>query len=302
MLKKILLKSFLLLTPVFAHASIIVKDSLGEHHFTAIPQRIIALDWAATENLLELGIVPLAIADTGDYQRWVRVPALPKSMIDVGTRDAPNIERIAQLQPDVIIIGGHQQALLDKLQPIAPVLMFTNYSRKHHNPTVAKQHFLSLAALFQKQGLAQQRLDAQEDQLKRWRQHIARHFQGAPPPVVTVRFNNTALVWVYGDNAMPQYTLEQLGLQNAFPQPITQWGVTQKKIMELAAVENGVVLYFEPFEQKNQLFSSPLWQAMPFVRQQRVAALPSVWSYGGPLSVTTIAKAITEQLLAITPE
>jgi len=142
-------------------------------------------------------------------------------------------------------------------------------------------------------------LDALDRQLQQWRQAIDQHFQGEPPPVVTVRFNNTALVWVYGDNAMPQYALEQLGLQNALPQPTTQWGVTQKKVVELAAVEDGVVLYFEPFEQKEQLFATPLWQAMPFVRHERIAALPPVWSYGGPLSIATMAEAITEQLLAI---
>jgi len=43
----------------------------------------------------------------------------------------------------------------------------------------------------------------------------------------------------------------------------------------------------------------PLWQQLPFVRKGRVAAVQPVWTYGGPLSIEYIAKAITEALLEL---
>jgi iron complex transport system substrate-binding protein len=40
-------------------------------------KRIVALNWEAAENLLELGITPLAVADADDYRRWVAQPCCP---------------------------------------------------------------------------------------------------------------------------------------------------------------------------------------------------------------------------------
>ena len=297
-IRLLLLGALLILRPGSAQP-ITVEDSRGLQTLPGIPQRVIVLDWAATENLIELGITPLAVADTRDYAIWVKQPALPPGVIDVGTRDTPNIERIMQLKPDVIIIGGHQQALLEKLKPIAPVLVFTGYSRDHDNSQAARHIFLTLAQLFDKQATAEQLLAQQDAQLEQWQAQIHAHFDGQPPLVAAVRFNTPALVWVYGDNSMPQYALQRLGLTNALPLPGSQWGGTQQTEVDLAAIGQGVLLHFEPFEQKQQLFATPLWQAMPFVQHNHVGELPSIWTYGGPLSIGYMAQAITEQLLAM---
>lgn len=289
--------------PLWASAapSITIADSLGQHTFHQIPQRVIALDWSATGNLLALGIKPLAIANPQGYRTWAREPALASSVIDVGTRDAPNIERITQLNPDLILIGQSQAGLLSRLRPIANVLMFKNFSRHHNNAKAATQTFMTLATLFDKRPLANQLLTEMDQQLAKWKAQINAHFNGHPPRVSCVRFNTTSLVWIYGDNSMPQYALEQLGLKPALDLPATKWGVTQKKVVDLASVGQGVVLYFQPFPQKQKLFNSQLWQTMPFVQTHRVFALPATWTYGGPLSIKTIASAITQQLLTIEP-
>lgn len=281
--------------------TITIEDSLGQHRFEKIPQRVIALDWTSVENLIELGVTPLAMADTKDYQTWVRVPALPDSIIDVGTRDAPNLERIAQLKPDVIIVGGMQQSLLPKLRPIAPVLVFDGYSKGHNNYQAARRIFMQQARLFDKQALAQQKLAAKDRRIADLKTQLRAHFKHSLPKVTTIRFNNTALAWVYGDNSMPQYALQQLGISPAMPLPATQWGLMQKQIIELGKIDDGIVLYFEPFNQKDKLFNTALWKAMPFVRQQRFAAVPATWTYGGPMSVLYLAEAMSEPLLAMEP-
>lgn len=289
--------------PLWACAAptVTINDSLGQHTFHHIPQRVIALNWSATGNLLALGITPTAIANPHGYRIWAREPALAQSVVDIGTRDAPNIERIAQLKPDLIIIGGSQSELLTKLRPIAPVLMFKNFSRHHNNAKAATRTFMTLATLFHKRPLAKQLLTQMDSQLTQWKDQIKAHFHGHPPQVSCIRFNTSALVWIYGNNSMPQYALEKLGLKPALPQPATKWGVTQKKVIELAAIGDGVLLYFKPFLQQHKLFTTPLWQAMPFVQDHRIASLPATWTYGGPLSIQTIASSITQQLLTIEP-
>ena len=149
-------------TGVAAADAITIEDSLGTHTFEQTPQRVVALDWTSVENLIELGLTPLAMADTADYRTWVMRPELPNGIVDVGTRDAPNIERIARLKPDLIIVGGHQRGLLSKLNPIAPVLAFNAYSRDHNNYQASRRIFMQLATLFGKQTLAEEKLAAKD--------------------------------------------------------------------------------------------------------------------------------------------
>lgn len=279
----------------------IIEDSLGQHQFDNIPQRVIAIDWASVENLIELGVPPIAMAGKKDYQTWVRIPALPDAIIDIGTRDAPNIERISQLKPDVIFISGMQKNLLPKLRAIAPTLVFEGHSKDHNNYHAARNIFTEQSKLFNKQALAKQKLAAMEQRFNELKTQLNNHFAQGLPKVTTIRFNNAALAWVYGDNAMPQYALEQLGISSAMPLPTTQWGLVQKKIVELGKIDNGIVLYFEPFDQKDKLFSSPLWNAMPFVGKEHFAAVPATWTYGGPMSVLYLAEAMSAQLLTIEP-
>ncbi len=302
------MKTLIMLTLILIHTTlgaqphtIIIEDSLGQHTFQQIPQRVIALNWAVTENLIELDVTPLAMSDVDGYKTWVRQPTLPADLIDVGTRDAPNLELISQLKPDLIIAGGMQRNLLAKLRPIAPVLLFDGFNKDHNNYQAAQHIFLQKAKLFDKQALAEQKLATKHARITELKNQLATHFNHQLPKVTTIRFNNTALAWVFGDNAMPQYALEQLGITPAMPLPATQWGLMQKRITELSVIDNGIVLYFEPFAQRDKLFATPLWQAMPFVRQQRFAAIPATWTYGGPMSVLYLAEAMAEQLLTMTP-
>jgi len=281
--------------------AITVTDSRGEHHFERVPERVVTLSWSIVESLIELGITPLAMADIDGYKKWVVRPALPETVIDIGTREEPNIERLAELRPDVIIISNGQSDLIGKLEKVAPVLFFDAFNKDHNNYQASRQIFLELAVLFHRVALANGRVASMEARFAELKAALLRHFGGELPKVTCVRFNTTAVLWVYGDNSMPHYALEALGLEPAFPQPATQWGVVQKKLTDLAQIRDGIVLSIEPFDQAEALFSAPLWKAMPFVRANRFASVRSTWTYGGPLSIQYLAESITEALLTIKP-
>ncbi|WP_236743945.1 ABC transporter substrate-binding protein [Marinobacter similis] len=70
------------------------------------PQRIVALNWAATEALLLLGVTPIGVADKTGYATWVREPVLPDHVPNIGTRVAPSLEAIAELEPDLIVTSS----------------------------------------------------------------------------------------------------------------------------------------------------------------------------------------------------
>ncbi|PSL14634.1 iron complex transport system substrate-binding protein [Marinobacterium halophilum] len=284
-----------------ARAAVNVNDSRGVQSFDTPPQRVVALNWAVTEELIELGVTPIGVADTRGYRDWVVKPALPEGVTDVGRRDEPSLELLVALSPDLIIIGSQQQGLLDQLELIAPVLYFDNYRADHSNVAAVESSFLMLAKALGRESEAHVKLQQRDHRLDELSMRVKAHFAGVSPDVAVVRFGDAAYARVYGANSMVEAALDALGLSNALPQPVTTWGQVQKQVTDLAAVGDGVLLYIEPFPKRDQLFSMPLWQFMPFVKNDRLAAVKPVWTYGGALSIQHLAEAITAALLEVQP-
>ncbi|WP_432452105.1 MULTISPECIES: iron-siderophore ABC transporter substrate-binding protein [unclassified Agarivorans] len=276
-----------------------INDDIKSHHFAKVPQRIVALNWSMAENVLELGLVPVGIADIAGYQTWVVKPAIPAGVTDVGTRMEPNLELIEELKPDVILLSSSQADLLPRLEKIAPTLFFDSFNASQDNYQKSKKIFMQLAELFDKQTVAAQKLTALEKQFVDLKQQISQHFSGHIPKVTTIRFNNASTIIVYGDNSLSQAAAEQLGIAPALPLGPSKWGIAQKKLSDLAQIEEGIVVNIKPFDQEKQLQASPLWQALPFVRKGHYTTMEAIWSYGGVNSVGYFAQALTDSLLNI---
>ncbi|GGY20137.1 iron-siderophore ABC transporter substrate-binding protein [Paludibacterium paludis] len=266
---------------------------------SAAPTRVVALSWESAEQLLELGVTPIAVADAGDYQRWVVRPALPGKVLNAGSRLEPNLELLAELKPDLIIISPTLSDLHPRLSRIAPVLLLDSYRADHDNALVARQQFLQLAERFGRERQARVRLAAMDRRFAQLRRQLHAHYGDRLPGVAVIRFANPAVLYLYGDNSMPQYALKQLGISPLWPQAATTWGVTQKKVASLGRLPPGSVLYLEPFDASEKLFNTPLWRAMPFVRNRQFAAVRSTWTYGGVASLQYLAEALSEALLSL---
>lgn len=112
-----------------AHA-LEIKHEMGSASFDATPKKVVALDWALTETVLSLGVELQGVADAQGYQQWVVKPELNSNVTDVGSRREPNLELLTELKPDVILISEHMAAAYHQLNKIAPVLVYSIYSKK----------------------------------------------------------------------------------------------------------------------------------------------------------------------------
>ncbi|WP_163133513.1 iron-siderophore ABC transporter substrate-binding protein [Agarivorans sp. Alg241-V36] len=285
-----------------AKAEITVEDSLGKHSLKAHPTRVAALNWDVAEQVLELGIKPIAMTDIGGYQEWVVQPAVPEGVVDIGTRTEPNLSLLAELKPDVILIASPQRDLMARLSAIAPVLFYQNYSAKHKNAEAVVENYQRIAQVLNRQEFAKQRLQDMQQELDELAQQLRVAYKEQVPEVAAIRFASTSSVYLYDDNSIPVHALNRLGIETAMPERGSQWGVAKKRITELAKVEQGMVLYFEPFAHQKQLDSSRLWQAMPFVKHSRVSSVPATWSYGGAMSILYNARALSQSLLELAPQ
>lgn len=281
--------------------TISITDGLGEHHFSAPPKRVVVLDWDLLEQLLTLNIIPVGATELSSYQQWVVEPAIPSSIEEVGTRAEPNLEKISQLHPDVIIASRSQEDLLPLLQKISPVVYLPNFGREDNAGGVAIAHFNTLAELFDRKALAKQFLSNMDKRFTELKSKLANTFD-EPPNVAVIRFSSLSTVFLYTDNSTLNYVLEQLALKPAIFLPARPWGIEQQRINSLQFINDGYVLYIKPFADENQLATSILWQSMPFVKQGHVNSVRPVWNYGGAFSLQLMAEALTESLLQVAPD
>lgn len=101
--------------------TVTVTHSLGTVEVPINPQRVVALDFSALENLDYLGIKPVGIPKSGVPSHLSKYKDDP-SIADVGTVVEVNLEKINELQPDLIIIGGRLADSYNDLSAIAPVI------------------------------------------------------------------------------------------------------------------------------------------------------------------------------------
>ncbi|MAC45355.1 MAG: iron-hydroxamate ABC transporter substrate-binding protein [Oceanospirillum sp.] len=283
-----------------------IQDSEKQVYFERPPQRIAVLSWDLAEQLLELDVVPVAMPEIRAYHDWVVRPQVPESVQELGLRSEPNLERLAAVKPDLIILANRQKDVQHRFSRIAPVLYFETYSKQHNNAEAAITIFRTLAKLVQKEDLAEQKLTQMQADIEAMKSQLVQAYQGQLPDVSTVRFASLTSVFIYGDNSIAHYALKQLGISPALPslpslEARTQWGITQTRLLNLREIEQGSVLYFTPFEHEKKLKTSPIWQAMPFVRAGRSNRIKPTWTYGGAMSIKYMAQALTESLLAIAP-
>lgn len=292
----------LMLLPALALAEpVTVTDSRGEQRFAEPPDRVVALSWSLAEQVLALGVTPVAVADPQGYRTWVARPELPEGVTGVGLRQEPNFERIAEIGPDVILASDEQIAFAEPLSRIAPVVHFDAFAADHDNAAAADRILREIAGLLGREARAEAALAARDRRIAALADRLSAHFDGTPPPVTVIRLIDTARAAVYGANSMPVAALAALELESGVSLAPSSWGLTMQRLAELGRIDAGHVLHIRPFEAGEALFSRPLWQAMPFVREGRFHALEPVWTYGGAMSIGHLAEAIAGALLAADP-
>ena len=109
--------------------SVTVKHLFGETKISAPPKRVVSAGFTEQDDLLAVGVVPIAITNWwGDQPFGVWPWALPKlgdAKPDVLTLDnGIDVDKISALKPDLIVAtnAGLDQETYNKLSQIAPTI------------------------------------------------------------------------------------------------------------------------------------------------------------------------------------
>lgn len=255
--------------------------------------RIVALEWLPVELLIALGVVPLAVADIHNYNLWVQDPQLPDSVIDVGQRTEPNLELLQQLNPSLILLSKGYGPSAQKLQPISQTMEFGFNDGSGKPLTVGRNSLQQLAQRLGLEARATQHLQQFDTFLLAERSRLQGYRQ---QPLLLFSLLDTRHVLVIGQKSLFQEVMDQLGIENAWQGETNFWGTAVVGIERLAAVKNARAIYLDHGNQAmmDKVSSTPLWQALPFIRQGQLRQMPAVWFYGATLSAMRFCRLLEQ--------
>lgn len=270
------------------------------------PRRIVVLNWELTETLLALGRAPVGIPLPDWYASGIVAPPLPPGVVDVGLLYQPNFDVLLTLAPDLLIVTPAHAALMTPLQRIAPTLTLGAYMS-------AAQPFEALCAETQTMARALAAPDhamaliaATQRGFAAAADAIAATPTRATRPVIVAEALDERHFRVYGAGSLFDAVLARIGLRNAAnprdaagrpqdaPWPTNAAGSATVALQRLFDVPQADILLVGPLHDdlRAALSASPLWRALPAVRERRVSVLPVIAAFGGLVSMQRFAAAL----------
>ena len=261
--------------------------------------RIVAIDWGLAATLVSLGVTPVGVAEIPLYRTWVAEPALPAAVADVGLRTAPNLERLAALRPDLIVMGQQTENARALMAPIAPALVLDIYSGQRTPLAAAGEAALSLGAATGREAEARAFITAFERTAATARARLA----GIDRAVLPIAFLDERHVRVYGRGSLPADVLARLGLRSAYEGATNPWGFAVLGLADLSRHSDAIAVVIGPTPPgvEATLARPGLWRALPFVREGRVRSIGPVWAFGDLSAAARFAQALPPALTGSAP-
>lgn len=258
-------------------------------------KRIVTLEWSPTELLLSLGVTPLGVADTYNYRLWVKEPALPPGVVDVGTRTEPNLEMLQQLRPSLLLLSAGYGPSPGALQRIAPSMGLAFYTGKEPPLLLARRALYQLAERLDLMPVADRFLAAADAQLAQTRAQLT---PAARRPVLLFSFLDARHVLVFGKGSLFMNVMDELGVPNAWPGETNLWGSAVIGIEQLATVKPAHALCFDHGDHRlrDEITATPLWKSLPLARDGVITEVPAIWFYGTTLSAMRFCRLLPHAL------
>ncbi|MDN7132235.1 ABC transporter substrate-binding protein [Halomonas sp. MC140] len=255
--------------------------------------QVATVDWTIAETLLAIDAPVSSIAQQSDYHAWVGEPRIPASATDMGLRTQPNLELLAQLPPEQMLISSMFASLAPRLEKIAPVTSLALFS-------AGADTWQEMQALTRELGEITNREAAAEQLINDTQTLMASLRQARPDtaPLLMVQFMDARHVRVFGKSSLYNAVLEQLALPNAWEQTTNAWGFSLVGVEALAHYPEATIVIIDPLPAgvEAELARSGLWQQLPNVKNANLLRLPPVWSFGALPSAQRFARVLTAAL------
>lgn len=279
----------------------LVSHAAGESCVSEAPQRVVVLEWTFVEELLALGVQPVGVADIEGYNNWVQVPVeLDASVVDVGTRQEPNVELIASLAPDLILaVNFRTSQNYEQLSAIAPTVVFDPYPMDVTQYEEMLTTFTTISQLLGREAEGQAVLDAMNAHFAAAQGALEAAGHGGETFILSQTFasGEVPTFRLFTDNSLAVQVLEQIGLDNAWDDAPQQYGFSTVDFEAFADIGDTNFFYIAQDDYLPVLTGSPLWNGLPFVQSGHAYALGGdVWLFGGPLSMELLVDTVLQSM------
>ena len=266
--------------------------------FAQSAPRIVSLDYGLASTLLSLGIVPLAVSDLADWDKWVVEPAMPQSVVNLGSSWEVNFELLVALKPDIILTTPYLDELLPKLKQVSKVVRLEIYA-----PGIGPILPAAIAATRKLAAAVDREVEA-EGFLQRadafFAECRARLATKSPPAVALVNFMDARHARIYASPGLYHNVLERIGVRNAWTEESNYWGFQTIAIEDLSRIADpdARLVAFEPIPSDvlPKIMQSPLWQSLPFARPGHLSILPPALMFGMVNEAVRFSRLLTDLL------
>ncbi|MCM3610203.1 iron-siderophore ABC transporter substrate-binding protein [Planococcus sp. MERTA32b] len=288
--------------------SVTIQGTNGEVTLDQPAEKVVVLEWTYAEDLLAVGVQPAGMADIESYGDYVNIePQLDDTVVDVGGRQEPNLEAIAEIDPDLIVgVDFRHTAMLEELERIAPTVIFNPYPEDESIDLYQEMEttFLEIAKAVDKTEEADQVLADLEGKYEESAAEIEAANLETNDVILTLAYSGPQApeIRVFTPNSMASIILDRIGLNNVHePDQFEVFGSSTFNVEGLVQYEDANYLYTVPDEDniyENQLAGNAVWENLNFVQEGRTFDLgPDTWLYGGPLSAETLMNQITDVMV-----
>lgn len=279
-----------------------IKHDLGETYIPFHPQRIIALDDIIMETLLALDLKPIAATQPNIAgSKILKLGKKAEGIVSLGKDSQPNIEKMVELNPDLILgfsIGDQEYNLFSKIAPTVTL---------DYTQTGWKNALLRIAEITDKSTQAQILLEQYQQRVQKLRTFInhnpkektvsvSRFYAGNQVSEFRTKYSFPGNLLMEVGISLPERQNQLITDEN---QPLISVSLERLDLLDadilFVALDPGAEASFQKYK------NSPLWQKLNVVKNQRVYTVDSgYWIFGNILSANAILDDLFTYLLKTT--
>jgi iron complex transport system substrate-binding protein len=241
-----------------------VQHAMGETEVPERPERVVVLDTGELDSAITLGVTPVGAVEAVEglgYPSYLGEET--QDVENVGTIEEPNLERIASLEPDLILSSKlRHEAIYDQLSEIAPTV-FTE-----ETGVSWRENFEVHAEALGLQEEGEQVASDYEARMEEFRQAVGED----PPEVSVVRFlpGDTR---IYQKASFIGTVLEDAGLPRPESQDVEDFAILNASAEAIPDMDGDYIFYtvYGPEEETTlaDITNDRLWQQLEAVQEGR---------------------------------
>ena len=282
----------------------LVNHAVGETCVPEPAERIVTLDAVSFENSVSLGLQPVATTNI-DFLETLLSDDL-SGVVDLGDGDRPSLERVVQLEPNLILGLEEQEAFYNQAAQIAPTVFIP-----FEHSGQWKEMFAFTARTLGESDQAEEVMEAYNARLDDFKQVILPLNGGKKPTISVVRIYPDSITLytkvgfigtILEDAALPRPPSQDLNLEEtkAFGLSTIQYTVSAEAFDKADA--DVIFVIVGSWDDKiddilADLKTDPLWSSLNAVQEGNVYEVGDHWVGSGPIAANAVLDDLYTYLL-----